>query len=168
MRTPPGLSVASLRPWMISPPFSVGSTQSPCRHARPPPKLSSKYASLYFEPSPSSPKKASGAQGKALRQASSPCSPAATSASPASSKTATSRPSPADWSSASKTGSQGLPPWKDPLRSVPPDVEWSPTPGFWDASHAYADGGHGDPVEPTRFSSVKGGSVKSSAAHAPR
>src|SRR5436309_507496 len=68
MRTPPGFSVASLRPCVISPPCRVTSAQSPWRHA---PENRSKYAARYFVP-PGSFQKATGMLGNGLVQTGSP------------------------------------------------------------------------------------------------
>src|SRR2546422_6117956 len=114
MRTPPGFSVASLRPCMISPPCRVTSAQSPWRHA---PETRSKYAARFFAP-PGSFQKATGMLGTGLVQTSSPAPPR--SGAPLGSNTSTAMPSPGACSSPRHTGSVGLPIAKHEMISVPP------------------------------------------------
>src|SRR5713101_1277033 len=68
MRTPPGLRVASERPWMIMPPWAVHSAKSPWHQT---PGKRSKYAERYLRCSGSF-QNITGVEGNGLVQTSSP------------------------------------------------------------------------------------------------
>mmetsp|Transcript_6494 Transcript_6494/g.23108 ORF Transcript_6494/g.23108 Transcript_6494/m.23108 type:complete len:207 (-) Transcript_6494:1104-1724(-) len=108
------------------PPCSLSSAKSPWRHT---PGMSAKYALWYLLPSASSPQKKSGCEGKGASHTSSPVLP--THGLPVSlSYTATFMPSPRHCSSSMRTGSSGQPSAKQPLRSVPPEMDANCTVGL--------------------------------------
>src|ERR687883_616185 len=117
MRTPPGLSVASERPWMTMPPCSVHSAKSPWCHT---PGKRSKYAARYLRPSGSF-QNMIGMDGKGRVHTNSPFRPGGR-LRPVSSHTSTAMPSPGPWISPRHTGLIGMPSTKHDTMSVPPEM----------------------------------------------
>jgi hypothetical protein len=101
---------------MRAPPPGESSIRSPCVHI---PGFCAKYASWKRAPS-ASPWNPSGRDGKGFRHTSSPTPGAAAS----SLHDCTSRPRLRHWLSPRSTGRLGLPRTKQPMMSVPPEIDW--------------------------------------------